>query len=757
MLDIKKGVFNHEVHKTATLSGNVNAVTTAKNALSEQERNCVVGSCINSYTNNIQTKRITMSNKRTRASAFWILKRLIVLILALSDTAAVCYSQDMVNSGTINNTGGGVIRIKGSMSTAGQSTYSGKVTFYGAAQTIPAATFDTLITNGSGAKTLSSGKTVVLNNIIDSAGTITLTASASDTLELQKQGAVPITVVSGSVSANTGAVVSYTQPNQVIYGTNYSRLSVSGGGVKKTTSGAITVTNTLKIASASDSVDFGTNAFTGTGVTFANSGVLQTQGSMTLGSTTTVNGTVAFNSSNPNQTVANAIYSGTLNVSGGTKTIGDLTIGDQYVAAGGARTYTGTVRYGKAGDQTIVADGYSTLVLGGSGTKTFSGTTIIGSSLIDSVNTVIAFGTTTSLSSSSTAVFYNNLTTTGTFDASASGTTVTFAGGSQSISGTSIAFNNLTLSGTAAKTSSVDLSVAGTFTPTRGINMGSTATLAITNSSTTAIGAYGGGEEVIGNLQRSISSTGSFYRFNNDSTGITFTTATPSSFTMRVDSGTAPYSYDASLTVNRKITASYSSWSSGTAALKLAYKYSERPTGGDDTLKIFKYDGGITRGRITATKDYRKMATSSVYGTLTYSSIAPGTSYSSNTQMPSGSQVIMSLMNLSTIIYAGASGAWNVSGTWVGGLIPGLNDDVQIPASYTVTATAPAEAASVAIAASGGLTLQSSLKIYTSLTNSGTIDIRSGQMLQVAANGTGTLTNNSGATIDNKGLIQIGN
>jgi len=90
-------------------------------------------------------------------------------------------------------------------------------------------------------------------------------------------------------------------------------------------------------------------------------------------------------------------------------------------------------------------------------------------------------------------------------------------------------------------------------------------------------------------------------------------------------------------------------------------------------------------------------------------------------------------------------------------LIPGLNDDVQIPASYTVTSTAPAEAASVAIAASGGLTLQSSLKIYTSLTNSGTIDIRSGQMLQVAANGTGTLTNNSGSTIDNKGLIQIGN
>lgn len=79
-----------------------------------------------------------MSTKKQRT--FALLKRLNVLMLTLSVTATVCYSQDMVNSGTITNSGGGKIKIKGSMTTT-QTSYSDTVEFYGGGQTIPAITY----------------------------------------------------------------------------------------------------------------------------------------------------------------------------------------------------------------------------------------------------------------------------------------------------------------------------------------------------------------------------------------------------------------------------------------------------------------------------------------------------------------------------------------------------------------------------------------------------------------------------------------
>jgi hypothetical protein len=290
--------------------------------------------------------------------------------------------------------------------------------------------------------------------------------------------------------------------------------------------------------------------------------------------------------------------------------------------------------------------------------------------------------------------------------------------------------------------------------------MGSSATLAVTNSSASAIAAYGTNEEVIGNLQRAVSTVGT-YLMNNDSTRVSFAGGAPStSFTLRVDSSLNPSPYSASKDVNRKVTVSYAGWTSGYATLKLGYRYTERQyVANESNLQMFKSDGSSAYRITNSYTASRASATSSNFGSLTLAGIYPTASstYAADSTLQSGSQILLEA--LSTVYLAIVTGDWSNTAIWSGSpsTPPGASDAVQIPNGFTVTTTGATTALSVVVDNGGALQLNSGLTINSSLTNSGAITIPSGQTLQVAAAGSGVLQNNSNGTITNSGTIQIGN
>ncbi len=677
-----------------------------------------------------------------RALYFW-------LTIVLLSTGILSAQAVFVNSGTFTNNSGGTLKVKGTF-TAGQSAYGGTVEFTGTAQTVPALTYSNLkATGASGSKTFA-GSTIVTGDITVNQTTGGFVLSSTDTLTLQKTSTVPVTVTSGTFDVSAGTTV-YSNGTQVLFGTTYGNLITSGGN--KTTSGALTVSSG-KTFTNSVTVDFASNAFTGTGATFANTGTLQSAGTVTLGSATTVNGTFGYTASSGSQSIATATYSGTLALSGaGTKTVGSVNVSGTYSVAGGARTYDGTFTYNGSGAQTILGEGYDSLVLSGSGTKTISGTATVAVNMSASVPVSVPASTTLQLGNNSTASFSDNLTVDGTYDADATGATTTFNGGAQTISGSaaSISFTNLTLSGTAAKTSGITLNVAGTLTPTRGIDMGATAVMNITNTAAGAVGTFGSLEMIKGNMKRAIATNGAAYRFNDSATSVTFTGATITDFTLKVEPGVDPTGYAATSHVDRKVTASYTGWTAGTASLTLGYLNAEKPSQDENKLRFFKGAGvKLATGNSTT----RNSASSTSWGTITLPGITFGTSTAANAQLPTGTELIMS--NSGAAIISIAAADWNTASTWDEGYVPTSSDDVEIATNVTVNANAAA--ATLVVNSSRTLTIGTAstvLAVSGSATNNGSVTVGSGTTFRIAGSGNGTLSNTG--TIVNDGTVEVGN
>ena len=549
-------------------------------------------------------------------------------------------------------------------------------------------------------------------------------------------------------------------------GVTYGNLGTSGNS--KVAAEAITVTGTF---TNSVTTDFGTYAFTGTSATYANTGTLRSQGSVTLGTGTSVNGTFEYYLNSGSQTVANATYAGTLNLTGNaTKSVGDVVLGDVYTASGGARTYTGTVEYNKAGTQSILADAYSNLTLNGSNTKSFSGTTSISGTLNasnTSVNVTIASGTTT-LGSSST--LGGNLVVDGILDADVASSTTTFNGDAQAISttgsGSITGFSNLTLSGTAAKTSSLSLTVNNTFTPNRGITMSGSSLLDITNSAAAAVAGYSSQEEVAGSMRRAVTTTGT-YTMNNSATTVAFTTLAPTTFTLGVSPATPPTGYAGATHVNRQVIYNYSgAWATGTADLKLGYTLSEAPSANESKLRFFEGSALAANKIATGSAIGYVGSGAGSFGTLDLAGIRPDGAGSGIlvAQIIPGSEIVMS--NIATpYITTANTQDFNTVGTWDEGVVPTLSDDAQI--SHTgITVSGAVQVAALTIDANKDLTVSGANLTAASVNNAGTLAVSDLRTLAVSGafansgvfnvNGIANIATGSGLTVTSSGNITVG-
>ncbi len=698
----------------------------------------------------IHTQHSQRRNTMLRISAISIRRKMFSLMMLALVSSGILSAQNIVNTGTFTNNSAGTLKIKGTF-TSSQASYGGTVEFTGTVQSVPALTYSNLkATGASGSKTFAGSTTVSGDITVNQSSGGFVLAAATDTLSLSKLTTVPVTVTSGSFDVSAGTT-KYSNGAQVVFGTTYGNLITSGGN--KTTSGTVAVSSG-KTLTNSVILDFGSNAFTGTGATFANSGTLQSAGTVTLGSGATVNGTFSYNAGSGSQSVADATYSGTLSLSGaGTKTVGNVNLTGTYSAAGGARTYDGTFSYAASGAQTIIGDTYDSLSLSGSGTKTVSGTAVIGTNLTASVAVSVPNATTLQLAASATASFSDNLAVDGTYSGNASGATTIFNGGAQTISGaaSSLSFTNLTLSGTAAKTSQLTLNVAGTLTPTRGIDMGSTAVMNITNTAAGAVGTFGSLEMVKGTMKRAVATNGAKYAFNDSATGVTFTGATITDFTMKVEPGVNPTGYTAATHVNRKVTTSYTGWSAGTAAITVGYLNAEKPSQDENKTRFFK---GAGVKLATGSAAVRTAAGTTAWGAIALSGITSGVSAAANAQLPTGTELIMSNSGASLISIAAAD--WNTSTTWDEGYVPTINDDVEI--NHNVSINANGSASTLLVNASKTLTLATNGTILTvngATTNNGSVAVGTGTTLKAANSGTGTFTN--AGTVTNDGTVQVGN
>jgi hypothetical protein len=678
--------------------------------------------------------------KRTNGIPLSLLATAAWFLLILS--SGFLQAQNLVNTGTFTNNSGGTIKVKGSLS-AGQAAFGGTVEFNGTgAQTVPAITYTNLKATGTSGNKTFAGSTTVSGDITVNQTSGGFVLASTDTLTLQKITTVPVTVTSGSFDVSAGTT-QYATGTQVIYGTTYKNLIAASGG--KTTSGTVTIASGGTLTN-SVTTDFGTNAFIGTGATFANTGTLQSAGSVTLGSGTSVNGTFSYYSGSA-QTIADATYTGTLSTSGaGAKSVGNVTVSGTYSPGGaGARTYDGTFTYNAAGAQDIAAESYDSLSLSGSGTKTFTGATSVGASVAASVPVVISGSLT--LGTNATATISDNLTANGTFDANASGATVNFNGGAQSLTGSvgTVNVTNLTLSGSAAKSTSLNFNVDGIFTPTRGIDMGSSAVLNITNPAAAAVASYGSGEHVKGIMKRAVNTAGSFYTYNDSATGITFAGSLPTDFTLNVDSSTTPNGYTDSTHVNRKVIASYTGWT-GSATIQVGYRFSQKPSKDENKLRYFK--GLSTTKLSTGNAAVRVASSSSSWGSVSLAGVT-------NAFLPTSTELILANSGAALITLADG-GNWNNTGTWDEGYVPTANDDVEVAHTTSISTAVDAVASTLVIKSTGTLNVSSAnLTVSGNASNAGTLNVSASRQVQVGSSGTGILTNSG--TVTNDGTVVVGN
>jgi fibronectin-binding autotransporter adhesin len=629
-------------------------------------------------------------------------------------------------------------------------------------------------TGGTGAAfAVTSGASVGSVEYTASSGSVTVADASYANLNLSGGGTATYNLnnpsvsgtysVSGTRAYGTGNFTYNGGAGQAITGDSYNALTLSNGG--KTVAGAVSVATTLSNSVQMDintggSLALGSGAASFAALNLNNAGTSVSGG----GGLVTFNGAVSTVASSSITSGAGglAFASGSSLSNAGTLTVGNtqqMTVSTaNSFANSGAGSFSlnagSTVLYNLAGAQSVVPADYGTLLLQGGNTKSLSGTTGIQTALTTSGTTSVTIsGGTTTLATNATATFDGDVTTTGTLDASTNtGTLVTFSGAGQTISGTDIAFRGLTLSGSAAKTSNVNLTVNGAFTPTYGISM--VATKSLTIGASGSVGTYGSGQEVVG-LMTVDAASAATYAMNNAFTSVSFTGADASrTFTLDNQPATNPTgSYDGAVQVDRKVTASYSNWATGTATLQLAYKVAEAPSASEGNLRYWRNDNTVSTNKVGTGVAITRNTADPTFHYLSLASIEPtGGSGSSYSKINSGDVVVMG-NNAAPFVTIAASGDFNTGSTWDEGTVPGASDNAVINnTGITLASGASNTINSLTVNASSDLTLANgtgTLTVSSGVTNNGSITVGTTRSLTVtgAFTNAGSLTNNGTVTV----------
>jgi len=381
-------------------------------------------------------------------------------------------------SSTINFTGGGLLRVGGSMFAAANGTLtapSGTVEYNGAAQTVQALAYNHLTLSGSGNKTLAANTTLG-GNLSVGVGTSflvgrTLSVGGSTTVS----GTLSITSTSGNksfgglVTVNPGAVWNEAVNEAIVF------------------LGGITNNGTFNTG-------LGLHTFT------TNSQVLT--GTFSIPNVRVNGATVVL--TNTNSLTVNTDLTGTGRLTQASNAV--LNIGNNSTISNITATANGnTVNYTGAG-QSIHSSNYFNLGLSGTGAKTLqTGTTSIGGNftLSGTASTIavaglaiggsISLGAGTSFTGGAfTHSLGGNWTNNGTF--TGTGSTINFNGAAQNVTGNAISVDELQLSGTGTKTLGVSTTISGSFS----IDNGVVANLSNSNTYTSDFLLLGGALQIAG-------------------------------------------------------------------------------------------------------------------------------------------------------------------------------------------------------------------------------------------------------------------
>lgn len=403
-----------------------------------------------------------------------------------------------------------------------------------------------------------------------------------------------------------------------------------------------------------------------------------------------------------------------------------------YVVAGGTGTvtYGGTFNYVGTENQNIFPQTtYATLNITGAGNAnvlagdnvtadviisaadapitvagnlTIDGTAVGGNSDINGNLTINSTGTFT-LAAGSTmniAGIFTNESTTGTnlnFDCSS---TVEYDGGTQTIMPTvaSKPYGNLVLSGTGLKTGGTmatypageqsNIGICNNFSLAGGnLNMGSAATSGslIMNAPAGTV-TYAAMEEVVGRMQRTITTAGN-YTYNNSNTTLQVATAPAAGSYLAMDvlPGTNPASYVANSDVNRKVTIDYNNtgWK---AKFQIGYLNSELPgTWGADLsenkLKFYEAEGTSSE-KLAGEGGYTRLAAvgggTPSFGNIAMGGIIGGSDAVDATMeniIKTGNDLVLRSNSKMNNI---ADGRWTNPNSWDEGRIPTKDDDVEL-------------------------------------------------------------------------------
>ncbi len=530
--------------------------------------------------------------------------------------------------------------------------------------------------------------------------------------------------LSGSSSSSISGIVS-DGINTNSTATSLANVVRVGGasGSSVTLSGANTFTGlttvnpnaTLRLGASSTATNSGPLGTTGAGTTVTSGGVLDMNGfSLTSTATEalTINGTgissggALINSSGTGSTWTGTVALGSDASVGGS---GSLTISG--VISGTSRTFTkvgaGTLTLSATNSITgnwVIGNGTLSFSSFAShlnnqpytiGTATTSGKllyTSAGAGGLSSVAySVAAGGGVIELSNANNLTLSSNATLSGTL------TTICSAAGNLTLSGILSGSGGLTVTNSGA--GETVLSAVNTYTGTTTVNQG---TLRIS------------GADRISNSSNLVLNGGSF------KTGST----TGNSETM----GTIVVTENSAIylgTGNHTLTFSASSglWTSG------------------KTLTVYGWTGTSgasgSAGKIIVGTDATGLDASALEA-ITFDGYGPGA-----TILSTGEVVPTAVV---TIMSTTTGGNWNATGTWVGGVVPGLTDNVRIQpgATVTVTANASCKQLEMAYVASGAGTYTSTLIVNSSVTLAvtGSVFVTTGDDRNKTANiqGAGTLT-----------------
>jgi hypothetical protein len=701
-------------------------------------------------------------------------KSLFYSLVALLFIAGVAVSQDLVIDTNATFAGSGTYVIKGNIdntNTNSAKTITGKVRLNGAAQNIGVTgksdiNFDSLVAEGTGAKTLNVNSTIGQDFVVDTNYSVNGNVLNIDGTSTKTGGVFDASAASSTVNYRG------TSAQTAIAGT-YVNINFSNAGAKSL-EGAINAT-TVNHADGDISV---TQDFTITGAstfaTIADVTATKTLDLGTTGSITTLtdnNGTVKNGSglvtistvTNNNGTIDATDGTGDLTISTLTDNNGTITGGAGQLTFTNGATNNGTI----AGGSGLVSfnstlNNASDSITAGSGSIVFAGD-VTNDGKLKSLGNLLDFnGDLTNnasgsliLAASGRANIFQALNNSGTlnFDSLSE---VHYDGGSQAIAQAN--YGNLVLEGSAGKTAADDFTVKHNLTLTNDLAMAASKTLTLTSLSSSNVTGAG---EVTGAVNRTHSFTADvLYPFNRAEVGIALKATETGNMTITMTPGTDPSTLASQKYASRNY--AFSSTSGDTLAkVQLYYLDSElqnSPT--ESKLGVRTYNGTSWSKVVGPVPPYVRTVTD---GSPTNNILITGVA------RPLSGVTELGIFNTSLITVAD-NADFNTNTTWDETRVPDNTDDVEVN-NTGITVGAASFAGTLQINAGKSLLVDNNdLTVTSTLDNFGTITVSNtrtltaqtmtnNNQLTVNAGGAVTITGNliNRGTVSNDGTVQIGN